>query len=364
MELVKIPSESGKEGRIARVVKEKLEALGLTVREDRTGELIGGEAGNLIATLEPFYPPGEQSDRPALLLSSHLDTVTPGENVEPILDYDIIRSVGNTILGADAKAGVAAILEALRVIREQKIAHPALVIVFTVAEERGLLGAAHLDPAMLRAEMGFVLDSFGPVGGMATRGPANSTITAVIKGKPAHAGNEPEAGVNAIQIAAEAISRMKLGRIDAETTTNIGTIQGGRATNIVPDEVTVMGEARSVSPQKLEEQINLIKKAFLEAARRRGGEAQVEVLRSYPHIDLPEDAPVVETVRKAGRKMNLEMRSLYAGGGSDANIFNMMGIPTVNLTSGMEKVHTKEEFIRVEDLCKLSRLLVEIVRQV
>ena len=363
LELAKISSPSLREGMIAGVVKEKLHALGLKAEMDDTGKMIGGEAGNLIATLEPFPQPGEPGASTALLLSAHLDTVAPGENVRPVLEHDIIRSSGDTILGADAKAGIAAILEALRVITEQNVPHPGLVIVFSVAEEMGLLGASCLDKAMLKADWGIVLDSAGPVGGMVTRGPAHSTVRAAIKGKAAHAGIEPEQGVSAIQIAAEAVRRMKLGRVDRETTANIGTINGGRATNIVPEEVIIEGEARSLSPEKLDEQIKSMKEAVVGAAREYGGSAEVEARLSYPHIDLAEEAPPVELIKRAGEKMGLKMKAISSGGGSDANIFNSMGIPTVNLTTGMEKVHTNGEFIRIEELLKLARLVVEIVKQ-
>jgi len=363
MELVRIPSLSRREGRIAQVVTEKLEGLGLKVEMDGAGKLIGGEAGNLIAVLGASHKPGKTGTGCTLLLSAHLDTVPPGEEIEPVLDHDIIRSSGNTILGADAKAGIAAILEAIRVIKEQKIPHPALVVVFSAAEEMGLMGASFLDRAMIRADFGVVLDSAGPVGGMVTRGPAQSRIRAVIKGKAAHAGIEPETGVSAVQIAAEAVRRMKLGRIDGETTANIGTINGGRATNIIPEEVVIEGEARSLLPEKLEEQNKLMKEAFVKAALQYGGTAEVEIRPAYPHIDLPEDEVVVGLVRRAGEKMGLKMKAISTGGGSDANIFNSMGIPTVNLTTGMEKVHTTQEYIRIEDLFKLTGLIVEIIAQ-
>lgn len=355
MELVRIDSLSRKEAKLAACLRRKLEELGLLVREDKAGERISGDTGNLIAVLPAT------AEGPKLFFSAHMDTVVPGEGVEPVLSEGFFRSQGDTILGADDKAGISAILEALRVLREGGQPHPQITVVFSVAEEAGLLGAINLERDWLEADYGFVLDSSGPVGNIIVRGPAQSDIKAVIKGKAAHAGIAPEEGVSAIQIAAEAIRRMKLGRIDRDTTANIGTINGGKATNIIPDEVTLEGEARSLEMAKLEAQNRQMEEAFLGAAQDLGGSCRVEIKLAYPAIHDLTGHEIVELVKKAGRQAGIEIRPVSTGGGSDANIYNGYGIPTVNLATGMEKVHTVEERIHEDDLVKLTRLILAII---
>lgn len=353
---MRIASPSKKEGQLAKLLQEKLQALGLSVQVDRAGEIIGGETGNIIARLEAT------GAGPKIFFSAHLDTVMPGENIEPILAEGVFRSAGDTILGADDKSGIVAIMEALRVIKEKSLPHPQITVIFSVAEEAGLLGAINLDTTLLEAEYGFVLDSSGPVGNIIVRGPCQSDIKAVIKGKAAHAGIAPEEGVSAIQIASEAIRRMKLGRIDKETTTNIGTINGGIATNIIPEQVTLEGEARSLNLTKLEEQNKQISQAFQSAAKDLGGSCHVEISIAYSAIEDLEQHEIVELVKRAGATVALEIKPVATGGGSDANIYNSYGIPTVNLATGMDKVHTKEEQIRSADLVKISHLVLAIIQ--
>ena len=355
-ELVQIASPSKKEGQLAKHLQDKLQALGLSVKVDRAGEIIGGETGNIIARLEAT------GAGPKIFFSAHLDTVMPGESIEPILTDGVFRSAGDTILGADDKSGIVAIMEALRVIKEKSLPHPQITVIFSVAEEAGLLGAINLDTTLLEAEYGFVLDSSGPVGNVIVRGPSQSDIKAVIKGKAAHAGIAPEEGVSAIQIASEAIRRMKLGRIDKETTANIGTINGGIATNIIPEQVTLEGEARSLNKTKLEEQNKQISQAFQSAAKDLGGSCHVEITIAYTAIEDLEQHEIVSLVKRAANTVAMEIKPVATGGGSDANIYNSYGIPTINLATGMDKVHTKEEQIRAEDLIKISNLVLAIIQ--
>ncbi|MFN3420307.1 MAG: M20/M25/M40 family metallo-hydrolase, partial [Armatimonadota bacterium] len=284
LELVRIPSPSGKEREVAQAVKAKVEAMGLTVLEDDAGKGFGGEQGNLIVKV-----PGSVEGVPPILLNAHLDTVLPCENVNPIVEGDKVRSDGRTILGADNKAGVCVLLELLRVLREDKIQHAPLEIVFTVAEETGLHGAKHLDYSLISANFGFVLDSGPPINKVIVQAPSQKNLKAIVKGKAAHAGVSPEKGINAIQLAARAIASMRLGRIDHETTANIGVIKGGLATNIVPEEVEVLGEARSHDPRKLEEQIAHMVALLEKEAQRGGGKAEVEVTDVYRSFRITED---------------------------------------------------------------------------
>lgn len=360
LEMVQVDSPSKEERKIADILKEKLAELGLEVFEDGAGEKIGSGTGNLIAHL-PRTPGAVQ---PAIFFSAHMDTVQPGCGIQPVIKEGVISSQGETILGGDDKGGIAAILEALRVVKEQNIAHGDIEVVFTVCEEVGLLGAANLDQGKLTARMGFILDAAGPVGTVIINGPAQVKLEAKIAGKAAHAGTQPEEGVSAIVAAARAISQMKLGRVDEDTTANIGIIEGGRAINIIPDLVSLKGEARSLKPAKLEAQVEHMVNCLETAARETGAQAEIKVEHLYPHIDLEPDAPAVRAAVAAGAKVGIQTRLEATGGGSDANIFNGKGFATVNLGIGMSKVHTVDEFIKVEDLVNTARLLTAIVETV
>lgn len=354
LELVQIDSVSGQERKIADVLKEKLKTLELKVREDNAGSVVRAKvgceatAGNIIGVLE-----GE-TGVPAIMFCAHMDTVEPGRMVKPRMEGDTIYSAGDTILGADDKAGVAAIIEALRIVKENGLEHGNIEVVFTIMEESGLLGAKNLDRKLLKAEMGFVLDSEGDPGSIIVRAPSQDKIKAVVKGRSAHAGINPEDGVNAIQVAARAVSEMRLGRIDDETTANIGIISGGRAINIVPDRVELKGEARSLDDDKREAQTRHMTEALRKAAQRFGAKVDLDVELLYPRMNLEESSPVVKAAVQASRAAGLNPKLGQTGGGSDANIFIGYGIPTVNIGVGMKKVHTTEEYIKITDLDRKS----------
>ncbi|MCS7186439.1 MAG: M20/M25/M40 family metallo-hydrolase [Armatimonadetes bacterium] len=357
LELVRIPSPSGKEREVAQAVKAKVEAMGLTVSEDEAGKGFGGEQGNLIVKVT-----GNLEGVPPILLNAHLDTVLPCENVNPIVEGDKVRSDGRTILGADNKAGVCVLLEFLRVIKEDGIQHGPLEIVFTVAEETGLHGAKHLDYSLISAKVGFVLDSGPPINKVIVRAPSQKNLRAVVKGKSAHAGVSPEKGINAIQLAARAIASMRLGRIDQETTANIGIIRGGLATNIVPEEVEILGEARSHNPKKLEEQIAHMVSLLEKEAQRGGGKAEVEVTDVYRSFSVTEDDLPSKVLKAALAKMGLKPQWETTGGGSDANIFNEHGIKCVLICCGEESPHSPEnERLDIPSALQSVELLVNIV---
>ncbi len=336
LELVQIPSPSGREGKVAQVVRSRLEELRLTVEEDRAGAGFGGEQGNLIVRRDGDLP------RPPLLLNAHLDTVLPCEGVRPIVEGDKVRSDGTTILGADNKAGVCVLLELLRVLKEDPIPCGPLEIVFTVGEETGLHGARHLDYSQVTAKVGFVFDSGPPVERVTVGAPSQKSLRAIIKGRSAHAGVSPEKGINAIVLASRAIARMPLGRIDEETTANIGVIQGGLATNIVPEEVTVDGEARSHDPSKLERQTREMVRLLVQEAEIGRGRAEIKVWDVYKGFRIGADHLVCQVVQKALSAMGLLPRWEISGGGSDANVFNEHGIPCVIVCCGEESPHSPE----------------------
>lgn len=357
LELVRIPSPSGKEREVAKAVKAKLEALGLIVEEDEAMKAFGGEQGNLIVKV-----PGNVDSAEPLFFNAHLDTVVPCENVNPIVEGDKVRSDGTTILGADNKAGVCVLLEFLRVLKEDGIKHGPIEIVFTVAEEVGLLGAKHLDYSRISAKVGFVLDSGPPVNKVIVQAPSQKNLRAIVKGKAAHAGVSPEKGINAIQLAARAIAGMRLGRIDHETTANIGVIKGGLATNIVPEEVEIWGEARSHDPRKLDEQIAHMVALLENEAKKGGGNAEIEVTEVYRSFKVTEDDQPAKLIKAALAKMGLEPQWEITGGGSDANIFNAHGIKCVIICCGEESPHSPEnERLDIPSALQSVELLINIV---
>lgn len=254
LELVQIDSESKNESEIAKVLKQKFEALGVDVFEDDTMEQTGLGAGNLICNVK-----GTKNDADTIYFTSHMDTVVPGNGVKPSIENGYVITDGTTILGADDKAGLAAMLEAVRILQEEKVAHGDIQFIITAGEEVGLVGAQALDPSLVKAKYGFALDSDGEVGNIIIAAPTQAKITAELHGKTAHAGVAPEKGVSAITIAAKAVAKMPLGRIDEETTANIGRFEGGKATNIVADHAYVLAEARSLVPEKMHAQVEKMK---------------------------------------------------------------------------------------------------------
>ncbi len=357
MELVQVDSVSGKERQIADLLKRKLAALGLEVREDDAGRVTGSTTGNIVGRF-----PATGGKGPVLFLCAHMDTVEPGCGVKPVVEDGIIRSSGDTVLGADDKAGIAAILEVLRVVREQSIEHGGLEVVFTIWEEGGLFGAKNLDYNLVNARFGFVLDSEGSPGTIITRAPSHDRIGATIRGRAAHAGINPESGISAIQVASHAITQMKLGRIDHETTSNIGVISGGIATNIIPDSVNIQGEARSLDTAKLKAQTEHMCKAIREAAERFGASVDIVTETAYHSFNLGKDTFPVRIAVEAAGKIGLKPVLKATGGGSDANIFNYRGITAAVLGVGMKNVHTTDEFISVADLAENARYLLEIIK--
>lgn len=357
--MVKIDSLSNQEKGFAQYLQRKMEELGLeVVVDEEAAKAAGTDTGNLVGRMR-----GNVEGSMPLLLAAHMDTVTPGEHIEPLIKEGVIASRGDTVLGADDKSGIAAILEAVRHIREERIPHGDLEILFTFGEEIGLLGSRYLNRNLIRAVTGYVFDSGGSPGTIINRGPAQVKIGAVIHGKAAHAGVNPEEGISAIQAAARAIDRMKLLRIDHETTANIGVITGGQATNIVCDRVEIEGEARSLSDEKLNRQARDMEACIAEACREFGARADVNTEQMYQAFYVKEDDPVIELAKRAADKSGLIASVISSGGGSDTNFFNARGIKSVNLGTGMDKVHTAQEEIKVSDLVNTARLAAAIIEE-
>ena len=365
LELVRIDSLSRKERDVAVRIEREVRALGAErILSDDAGEKVGGNTGNLIALFPATVP-----SAPALLIAAHMDTVVPGEGVKPVLDGDIVRSDGTTVLGGDDKSGVAIICEILRVLRDEHIAHGPIDAVFTICEEKGLAGAKHLDVSSLRAKTGVVLDSDAP-GFLFTRAPAANAIHVRVHGLEAHAGMAPEKGMNAIQIAAEAIAGMRLGRIDDETTANLGVIRGGAAINIVPKLVELRGEARSHREDKLAAQTENMRARFVEAAARHAvtidgktvaARVEFEAIREYEAMNVPDASPIVQLIVAAGERLGSRVTVTGMGGGCDANILNRRGFEVANLGTGMRDIHTVKEWLDVNDMVLAAEVLLEAI---
>ena len=364
-QLAAIDSPSFSESIIAEYLQKRFERLGATIEFDQAGSIIGSNSNNMIARI-----PGTKAGEP-FILSGHMDTVTPAENVQPVLKDGIFTSAGDTILGADDKAGLTEIIEAIEVLREQNIPHVDLEIVITICEEQGLLGAKHFDYKKLKGKRGIALDTSG-IDIIINKAPSANRFKIDIFGHEAHAGICPEQGISAIRIAAKAIARLNLGRIDDETTANIGMIQGGQAINIIPKLVTLQGEVRSHNPdtlrRKTEEIIRIVEEEVMQASvadNPSGKQASMamELSEDYPAMHVSKDAEVIGLLLEAGAELGRPQQIHSAGGGSDANIFNANGIEMVILACGMDKVHTVHEQVKVADMEAVSALLVETIRR-
>jgi tripeptide aminopeptidase len=352
-ELIKVDSESGNEKQIADLISQQLTELGFSVSKLAVPEHVSN-GYNIYAKL-----PGTLPD--SVVFSCHMDTVEPGIGIEPVIDGDIIRSKGETILGADDKSGIAALFEAVRAAQEAGLAHKTIEIAFTVYEEGGLLGSQHFDMSAIESNKAIVLDTGGPIGTIVNAAPGQQRIVAVVKGRPAHAGLAPEEGINAAQVIADAISNMKLLRIDHETTANIGIIAGGMATNIVMPEAKVVAEARSLNGAKLDAQVKHMIETFEKSAKTFGAEVEIESTRAYNAFVIEEEHPHIQDVKSAFVNIGLTPQTKGTGGGSDANNFNEKGLTTINISTGMSKVHTTEEFIAISDMVKVTDFIIEYI---
>ncbi len=355
LEMVSIDSETFHEAQIADYISEKAKGYGFATETDRAGEAVGSDTGNLLVRI-----PGRE-EVPALLISAHLDTVSPGEKVKAVLKDDKITSEGETILGADCKSGLAIILDIMREIYEERIKCGPLEIVLSVAEEKGLLGIKNFDISRIRSKYALVLDGAGSADKVITAAPTQENLNIFFIGRRAHAGMEPEKGINAIQGAARGISEMRLGRIDEETTANIGLIEGGEAINIVPDRVEARGEVRSLDLKKLQAQKEQIIQAAMQGGKDTGVKVEVEVERAYDGFSLDENSPLVRIVDAAGKILGMQMTRVASGGGSDANILNSKGVESVVLNTGGFNPHSEREYLDIAEFLKAKRLCKEII---
>jgi len=357
MDLCATDSEPRNERKMADKLKGLLGPLGFAVTEDDAGSKVGGNAGNLYARL-----PGTGAGEP-LLFSCHMDRVTPGLGVKPRVEGDAIVSDGTTILGADDAAGIAAVLEAVQVLKENSLPYPTIELAWTIGEEVGLLGARHLDMGWFTAKVGFALDGGGPVGEIVVDAPSQSKLHATFRGKAAHAGIAPEKGVSAIQMAAVAISRMKLLRIDAETTANVGSLVAEGPTNIVSETCKLVAEARSLSQPKLEAQVAHMREVMESAARELGGSVEIDMQQTYTAFHLAPDSEPVRRAAAAAEKLGAAVRITGTGGGSDANLMNAQGVQVAVLGIGYQEIHSTRERMPIDQLVAAAEWTLAIINE-
>ena len=356
LKLTSINSPSLKEGQLASYLKARLKEFGAQVREDNSARLTGSDTGNIIAV----YPGNRE--KPAILLSAHMDTVQATEGMIPQIKDGIIYSDGRTILGADDKVGIAIILAVLSSL-DDTVPHGPIEILFSVQEEIGLIGVKNLDYEF-KAKYGYVLDGDGPVGTIVNASPSHITLDLIVEGKAAHAGLVPELGINAIVVAAKAIAGITSGRLDDETTSNFGIINGGKGRNIVADRVEIKAEVRSRNKEKLEKETENIVNQFIETAKNNGAEFKFDRNFAYEAFFIDPKHPAITHSIKAGEKLGLKVYLKATGGGLDANILNAKGITCVALGLGNENPHANEEYAIISELERGRQFLLEIIKQI
>ncbi|MCG6913746.1 M20/M25/M40 family metallo-hydrolase [bacterium BMS3Abin03] len=345
MEMVRIDSESGNEGKMIDYLLKEFKKIGAAAEKD--------SYGNLIAKL----PAKDCENKESILLSCHADTVKPGVGIEPIIDTGVIRSKGDTILGADDKAGIAEMLEALRIAEVR----PPVEVAISRQEEVGLLGVKNLDYSKLTAKKGFLLDN-DTLDTIVIGGPSYFILDVTVKGKAAHAGMEPEKGINAIQAASNAISKLKLGRLDHETTANIGIINGGVVRNGVPELVTFLAECRSLDHSKAEKLADEMKMIISKEVEAYGATTEIKIENMCKAVSISENSPVVEISKKALREAGIEATTTFITGFTDASIYNNHGIEMSVVGIGARMEHSLDEHIYIEDMKKALTMIVELLR--
>lgn len=362
LKLAQTDSESYDERAMQELVEKELKEIGCRVTVDNAGKKYQTSArGNVIAFL-----PGTVKSAP-FVLCSHLDTVTPGKGVKPVVKKDCITSDGTTVLGGDDKAGVAIILEILRTLKEQSPAHPPVEAVFTLSEEVGMFGAKNLDYKKLKGREGLILDN-EEVDTLLIQGPAVNTIEVWIKGLASHAGVVPEKGISALEVAAYALGQMKLGRIDKDTVANFGVVKGGSATNVVMPELYLKGEARSLVNEKLAKQTAHMKACFDKAVKRftkkiNGKTCKPEVkfvaVERYPAVRVDKKHPVVASAVAAAKKAGVALKPIACGGGCDANVLAGKGFTLPNVGVGVRDCHTTKEKLILKEFFAAFHIVLE-----
>ncbi|MBU1077956.1 MAG: M20/M25/M40 family metallo-hydrolase [Spirochaetes bacterium] len=352
IKLVTIDSPSYQEEKIIKYLIRFFKDNGLKVKFQKVGS-----SGNIVAFLK-----GNREGLP-LFFNAHTDTVQPGTGIKPVITDKLIRSDGSTILGSDDKSAITLFLEGIRYIKQNRLKHTDIYFVLTYAEEQGLVGAKNFDFSLLKAKYGFSFDSHGKIGTAVLSAPTHYQYTVTVKGKSAHAGIEPEKGINAIVTGAKLINKIKVGKIDHETTANVGKIEGGIATNIVPEKVVFEGEVRSRNREKLKRYIKDLKSIISTFRKKYRVKIDLDLKLAYRSYDFSGTSFLVKQFRKACRAINISPVFDKSNGGSDSNIFNQNGFQCLNVSTGMAEVHSTEEYILIKDMVQGMKLFLSLITQ-
>ncbi len=355
-DLVKIDSESFEEKGVSDFLENYFSRKGLEVYRDKAGEMSGGNGSNIIVHIKGDIE-GE-----GIVLNAHQDTVKPGKGIKPYIKDGFVYSEGDTILGGDDKAGIAAIIETYEVLKENNIPHRDLTLFFTITEEAGMKGAKNLDLTKLPCKEIVFVDSPAAPGKISLAGPAKNGIVAKFTGRKAHAGIEPEKGVSACSMMAKAIAGFSFGRIDEETTANVGTVSGGDVTNVVAEFAEFTAEIRSRNGDKLRAQTALLKASCEEAAKEFGGEVEFIVSNDYPELKLNKDSFIHTQMLKAYEAEGITPEYVMSGGGGDANILAGEGYNTIGLGCGMYDVHATTEKLCIAELLQSVRIMLTLAQ--
>ncbi|WP_353093646.1 M20/M25/M40 family metallo-hydrolase [Tissierella praeacuta] len=362
VEMLKIHSPSKKEGEYAKYLVNLLEKMGASIYLDEGYLQYGGDSPSIIAKF-----PGDVEGE-GVTLAAHMDVIEPNLNVEPIIESNIIKTNGTTTLGGDDKGGIASIVEVLRTIKEEKISHKDIYVVLTPCEEIGMLGAKHFNwekvpKDMMPSKNMIVVDNAGAAGIIAHSAPSKYDIEFSFQGRKAHAGIEPEKGINSITIACNVLSRMNIGRIDVLTTSNISMINSEFPSNVVPDMCKFSGEVRSHSEERILEVIESYKKICDESVETLGGTYTLDYKCDYPVLKPKDDLSFAKEFAKVYEEINVPAELKVIGGGSDSNIFAKQGFNSIIIGVGMYKVHTVEEYLEIEDLFKTTEAIIRYIKR-
>ena len=361
LQLVALNVNSRHERAIADVLTAKLTHMGFKVEEDQAGEAISGNTGNLIAFLAGNCP--QESQIPPILFSAHMDRVGNHGAIKPHIEGEALVSDGTSILGADDVSGICAILDGIRQVLNDKSPRGDLEIVFSVAEEVGLLGAKNLNFSRLKSQMAYVIDSGGPLGTLINEAPTMYDIEVKVYGKSAHAGLEPEKGLSAIRVASTALTRLREGRLSPWTTANFGTFKAGKVTNIICDYAELQGEARSLKPKELEEYLSEIKKVFSQVAQEFGATIELNLNLECTGFKVEENELIIKLASRAMAQVGVDMQVGSSGGGMDGHLFNQNNIKAVGISPAYEGVHTSQERQPLAPLIKCGQLVAAIIRE-
>ena len=355
LEITALEGVSRNESGAMNEIKKRLDRLGVEYAQDSAGEKFAGDCGNVIARI-----PGT-ADGEGFFLAAHVDTIASSAG-KPYIRDGVFYSDGKTVLGADDRAGVAVMLEVTETLLNSDVSYPDIELVFLVGEEIGLYGSRFLDYSLLNSKYGFVIDSSADLGKVVSHAPDHHSCAITVTGKPAHAAIAPELGIHAIKMAAEGIYKTDIGRVSDNSTMSIGVISGGTKTNVVPEKVEIMGEIRSLDSTEIPGLKERFERPFKEAAETYGGTVSFEWEEEYGGFNIKPESPFSLRVAAGYRACGIEPEFIKFVGGSDANNFNARGLPTFNLGQGYKKNHSNEEYLKVDDLLGIARVVIELAK--